>query len=227
MHELVHTRPIIDWMSIKCWLSIGEVVEGVQTKCLPSTVNWMTKMLTMSIYQLSTNTLATVPPSRSISLVSELEQIFPNTKSSSSSEISNIWWDIEQNTHQVWHNSNLKSKRNIELIDTIAADIALSEIHSSWFIWKTIRSLFLHSMISYNIIIHNYESSISQIVSATDCRKVFNVNSQVITCTDTCMYRYPNWVGKSCTFSWVRELMSTKWEILKSRDLSLHIIFFL
>lgn len=154
MHELVHTRPIIDWMSIKCWLSIGEVVEGVQTKCLPSTVNWMTKMLTMSIYQLSTKTLATVPPSRSISLVSELEQISPNTKSSSSSEISNIWWDIEQNTHQVWHNSNLKSKRNMSLtIQQLLTSFSQRSIlhgsferqsdHSFYIVWLVIISLYI------------------------------------------------------------------------------------
>ena len=93
-----------------------------------------------AVYKLSTNRLATVPPSRLMSLVSELEQISPITKSRSSPEIPNIWWDIEQNTHQIWHYSNLKSKRNIELNDKPAADIALSEIHSSQFIWKIARS---------------------------------------------------------------------------------------
>lgn len=43
-----------------------------------------------AVYKLSTNRLATVPPSRLMSLVSELEQISPITKSRSSPEIPNI-----------------------------------------------------------------------------------------------------------------------------------------
>lgn len=134
IHKLVHTWPVSDWMSIMCWLSVGQAVEGVSILCMPSDVD--------TAYKLSTNRLVTVPPHRSLSLVSELEQISPITESRSSPEIPNIWWDIEQNTHQVWHYSNLKSKRNIGMSLTIkpAADIVLSEIHSSQFIWKTIIS---------------------------------------------------------------------------------------
>jgi len=114
-------------------------------------------------YNSSTNnTLDTVPPSRSMSLVSELEQISSNAKSSSSSEISNIWRDIKQNTHQV--RPYLKGKRNLKLKDKQAADIALSEIHSLWFIWKTIRST--HSFNKVWLLVNHHESSSSKILSA-------------------------------------------------------------
>lgn len=114
-----------------------------------------------------------------MSLVSELEQISSNAKSSSSSEISNIWWDIKQNTHQV--RPYLKGKRNLKLKDKQAADIALSEIHSSWFIWKTIRST--HSFNKVWLLVNHHESSSSKILLATGCRKVLNFHFQVITCT--------------------------------------------
>lgn len=147
---------ILAQLLTECQLSVDWVSVKLLRECKPSVcqVNWMTKMLTMSIYQLSTKTLATVPPSRSISLVSELEQISPNTKSSSSSEISNIWWDIEQNTHQVWHNSNLKSKRNMSLtIQQLLTSFSQRSIlhgsferqsdHSFYIVWLVIISLYI------------------------------------------------------------------------------------
>ena len=66
--------------------SVGQVVERV----LNSVCRVSNDQDVDTVYKLSTNRLATVPPSRSMSLVSELEQISPITKSRSSPEIPNI-----------------------------------------------------------------------------------------------------------------------------------------